>query len=667
MTQETFTDNLLIDGSRDVTQLTVEGHSIQDEALQTWQNAAQTPLAKVTGDGRLQIGDFEPAGTMATDDALIEAHRDGSSIKPMRGLHVSGVVDEQADAVAWSVHELDVSGTNTDLTEAVALRTVIYNDGNGSVDTAIGLQVVDVEQADRNYAIHTGVGTTHLGDDLELKVQSTTPADNPPTDFIKVYPKLVSGEPHLYTKDATGTERELAGGSTTFPVQNANVVFAGPPSGNATAPAFRTLVAGDIPSLDAAKITSGMLDNARINWAAPGAIGTSLPGTGVFLSVTTTASAGGALILNGTSDPSQVLVQFRRNNNNRWRIGTDGGPESGSNTGSNFAVLRHADNGTFIDTPLSIVRSTGVVNVPNANIGGGSINGTSIGNSVPTTGRFTSINSSAGVTLSEKPLSGPVTSVSSSDARVLLYDYGSGNWSGIGTDVNGNFWVRAGTTTPNKYFVFTNTGQMGIGINTPSATLDIFGTARISTGTTNNVCIGGGMLSGQKGIEILYDPAANVGEVRGHEPGVLWRPLVLQRFGGYVGIGIIPAFQLHLSTDNAAKPGNAFWTVSSDRRMKRNIRLFKQGLEFLRQLPRAQRFEYNGAAGTPEGKEYVGFVAQELQAVAPSWVQTLPGKLNPDDVEETDLLYVNSGELNFVLMNAVLELADRVDALEKVS
>lgn len=46
--------------------------------------------------------------------------------------------------------------------------------------------------------------------------------------------------------------------------QTANNIFAGPTSGGASAPAFRALVAADIPALDAAKITSGQFAAARI-------------------------------------------------------------------------------------------------------------------------------------------------------------------------------------------------------------------------------------------------------------------------------------------------------------------------------------------------------------------------------------------------------------------
>lgn len=93
--------------------------------------------------------------------------------------------------------------------------------------------------------------------------------------------------------------------------QAANRVFAAPDGGTGL-PTFRALVAADIPSLDAAKIatgvfdvaripalpyaavshthaaadiTSGVLDNARVNWASPNAIGTGTPETGTFTRV----------------------------------------------------------------------------------------------------------------------------------------------------------------------------------------------------------------------------------------------------------------------------------------------------------------------------------------------------------------------------------------------
>lgn len=46
--------------------------------------------------------------------------------------------------------------------------------------------------------------------------------------------------------------------------QSANTIFSGPTTGSAAAPTFRSLVAADIPSLDASKIASGTVATARL-------------------------------------------------------------------------------------------------------------------------------------------------------------------------------------------------------------------------------------------------------------------------------------------------------------------------------------------------------------------------------------------------------------------
>jgi hypothetical protein len=52
--------------------------------------------------------------------------------------------------------------------------------------------------------------------------------------------------------------------NVTLATQTANMVFVGPTSGGAATPTFRALVSDDIPSLDAAKITTGTVATARL-------------------------------------------------------------------------------------------------------------------------------------------------------------------------------------------------------------------------------------------------------------------------------------------------------------------------------------------------------------------------------------------------------------------
>lgn len=91
----------------------------------------------------------------------------------------------------------------------------------------------------------------------------------------------VSGTPVTSSGTLTGT----------LATQNANLVFAGPTTGSAAAPTFRSLVAADVPNLDAAKITTGTLGTARLGSGSASA-STFLRGDGTWAAPT--AGAGGS-------------------------------------------------------------------------------------------------------------------------------------------------------------------------------------------------------------------------------------------------------------------------------------------------------------------------------------------------------------------------------------
>lgn len=260
---------IFIDGDSDATQLRVQGNTPQTNPLQTWEDSTANVLAQVTEDGRLQLGD--DLG-MATPDALLEAHRDSGSSLPTRGVHSLGrVTGTLSNLVSWMVAELELLGaggisalhsalrvklTNSNggtmssadlragdfeiannggssgspVTKVTALQAAISNESGGYIDEAVGINVdlvnenggevdqaiglrINLENAgvlNQAYAIHTGDGTVHFGGEQELKIVDTPPTTNPPTDFIKVYPKLEVGKPKLYAKDSGGTEYLLS-------------------------------------------------------------------------------------------------------------------------------------------------------------------------------------------------------------------------------------------------------------------------------------------------------------------------------------------------------------------------------------------------------------------------------------------------------------------------
>ena len=99
--------------------------------------------------------------------------------------------------------------------------------------------------------------------------------------------------PNIFTV-STSTVTTTGTLTATLAATSANYVLAGPTTGSATTPAFRTLVAADIPNLDASKITSGTVATARLA-SGTATTTTFLRGDQTWASVpTTTTNPGGA-------------------------------------------------------------------------------------------------------------------------------------------------------------------------------------------------------------------------------------------------------------------------------------------------------------------------------------------------------------------------------------
>ena len=77
----------------------------------------------------------------------------------------------------------------------------------------------------------------------------------------------------------------------------------------------------------------------------------------------TISSQQSALLAVGGGSGYSKEVIFKTGNNTRWSMGSNGGSESGNNSGSNFYLSRCTDAGGFIDSPITIDRSTGVVSL----------------------------------------------------------------------------------------------------------------------------------------------------------------------------------------------------------------------------------------------------------------------------------------------------------------
>ena len=214
-----------------------------------------------------------------------------------------------------------ISGTNTG-DQTITLTGDVTGSGTGSFSATIGSQAV-------TFAKIVNSGTTGLsvvgrsansagsfdeisaGSDGQILRRSGT--------------TIAFGNINLSSSNAVGTTiLKVDNGGVGTSTASANNVFAGPTTGSATTPAFRALVAGDIPNLDANKITTGTIATARL--ASGTAASTSyLRGDQTWATIPSASAAGanGSLQYNNSgSFGGAAYAQWNSTNNSLWLYAT---------------------------------------------------------------------------------------------------------------------------------------------------------------------------------------------------------------------------------------------------------------------------------------------------------------------------------------------------------
>ncbi|MDP9961163.1 tail fiber domain-containing protein [Chryseobacterium lathyri] len=139
-------------------------------------------------------------------------------------------------------------------------------------------------------------------------------------------------------------------------------------------------------------------------------------------------------------------------------------------------------------------------------------------------------------------------------------------------------------------------------------------------------------------------------------------PHMVLQDNGRLGIGTSAPTSTLSVNGTADKPGGGSWETFSDRRVKKDIKDFKDGLNIINQL-KPVSYKYNEKSGYKDlNKEYVGFIAQDVEKVAPYMINVI------DDTAKSglpDKRELNESALTKILVNAIQQQQLEIDELKK--
>jgi hypothetical protein len=443
------------------------------------------------------------------------------------------------------------------------------------------------------------------------------------------------------------------------------------------------------------------------------------------LSVAGTATITGATTMNGDltvskATPTLTLSKASSGQNNviagttsgslRWniRLGDDVS-ESGSDAGSNFSILRFTDAQAYIDTPLSIARSTGVTTINTLSVAGAaSVTGALGVSGTSTMSGDVAINKNTPQLSLNKTASGQnnlITGTTNGSLRWIVLpgndtaesgtatgsDFGINSYNNTGTytgtpltinrasgqttltslSVNntitaggeivaGNGYIRIPEATGggNSRYVHNNSGTIGF-LNASSAWVLRAADNGNVTAAGNLIAGNGGggyVLSGVSGYNYGY--TGDSVQLAGNGDASVFsknttanaNQIVFNNPNGQVGF---------INTDGSS---TSFGT-GSDYRLKKDVQPMTNGLATISALkPSVYKWIVSGASGE-------GFIAHELQEVVPRAVigekdaTNEDGSIRPQGVDYSKIV-VHLVAAMQEQQKQIQELTAKVDALE---
>jgi len=444
---------------------------------------------------------------------------------------------------------------------------------------------------------------------------------------------------------------------------------------------------------------SGVLMNngsGTLSWTAAsslpsGTSGQTLRHNGTIWVANSVIYNDGAQVGIGTTTPSAKLTVnggINIPNTNTFNSNNSSGDNTRIANISAGDVLNIGPNNTnIIRTDIYGGNASAAINVVGTNVGIGDVSPASaltVGNGDPF-----QVNSSGDLIR----VRGVTYTWPTANASGVLTNNGSGtlSWAAVSSlpsGTSGQTLRHNGTNWVANSVLYNNGTNVGIGTSAPGDQLEIYD----GSAASNSIRISGNrpMLRWNEldstNTNFQIDIAA--GQLRfqtNNDAFTSGATTVVINQNGNVGIGTTaPAYQLQLSTGNAAKATGSTWIVPSDSRLKTNIQPYTKGLKEILQInPITYQYNGNGGVGHSKvctgdpcveqdvvdtellSKTHVGVIAQDIQAVVPETVTSHKGKINEDDTDETDILDFDSHSLTFILINTVKELSAQIDSLNQ--